>query len=64
MSLPEWTEATAVLARLKNWIPGSYVAVFARYERDHGYWLAMGPPAHHWSELRDVTPLYPRRTEA
>lgn len=33
--------------------------------RRHGvwgprYWLAIDPPAHHWCELSDVVPLYPK----
>lgn len=63
MKLPEWAEAPAVLARLKTWIPSATPRVFARYEHDHGYWLAMGPPAYHWTELTDVIPLYPKETK-
>lgn len=57
---PEWTEAPAVLARLKFWQPSSDRIVFARSERDHGYWLAVGRPARHYCELADVIPLYPK----
>lgn len=59
MRMPEWTEAPAVLARLKFWTPGGNPIVFTPDEHDHGYWRATARPARHWSELTDVTPLYP-----
>ena len=67
MRVPEWLEAPAILAshplcadteQIGLWIP-------AMGSEDMWEWpLQQGEFIAHWSELEDVTPLYPKEQDA
>ena len=55
---PDWLDAPAVLARGKHWEAGQNLNVFTR---SVDMWALYGcNRLFHWSELADVTPLYPK----
>ena len=57
---PDWLNAPAVLAHTDNNDTRSVWTV-----RNDGLWVSTSHAyAHHWRELRDVTPLYPKGQEA
>ena len=63
---PDWLDAPAVLARVDGWSSCADPQVFARHDY-HGApseWRYNGAESFSWQELRDVTPLYPKETDA
>lgn len=62
LSEPEWLDAPAVLAGFDGWSHDER-EVFVQ-TGPHNHWTRVGSSlASHWSDLRDVTPLYPKETE-
>ena len=60
---PDWLDAPAVLARLDEW-DRNEPEVFIPAGEQENNWVAMfSAQSYHWSELIDVTPLYPKETE-
>ena len=59
---PDWLDAPAVLARVDGWSSCADPQVFARhdYHDAPSEWRYNGSESYHWSDLRDVTPLYPK----
>ena len=61
---PDWLDAPAVLAKLDKWDRDGQ-EVFTPAGEEEGNWVAMfSAMTHHWSELVDVTPLYPKGQDA
>lgn len=59
--LPDWTKAPAVLARVKGWVSCANPQAFTRGGEDgHDWWLNL--QLYKWSDLEEVTPLYPKGT--
>ena len=57
---PDWHDAPGVLARLDEW-GRDELDVFTPAHEGEGHWVAIfSALTCHWSELRDVVPLYPK----
>ena len=60
---PDWLDAPAVLAGFDGWSHDER-EVFIPTD-PHNHWTRVGSSlTSHWSDLRDVTPLYPKETQA
>lgn len=57
--LPKWTKAPAVLARHKDSHDHLNQSVWAKASFDSDRWVT-GIASAHWSNLRNVTPLWPK----
>ena len=60
---PDWLDAPAVMARVAGWPSCHDPQVFTR-ENEIGTQWVLDTKAYHWSELVDITPLYPKEQEA
>ena len=60
---PDWLDAPAVLATHKDSHDRLSPSVWTRDPIDSDRWVT-GPFSAHWSELTDVTPLYPEGKKA
>ena len=56
---PDWLDAPAVMARLGNWISCADPQVFTRKDETGTQWTREAG-VYHWTELEEVTPLYPK----
>ena len=56
---PDWLGAPAVMARLGNWISCADPQVFTRKDKTGTQWTREAG-VYHWTELEEVTPLYPK----
>lgn len=59
---PDWLDAPFVLAAHKDSHVNPNRVVWARSPIDSDRWVT-GLVSAYWTELRDVTPLYPKETE-